>query len=69
MTLASHPLESVIMNNRRDKIEQPGVNHFRLCQRLAELEGIAGQREIDPEKLPEEARHCTLAETINDVSH
>ncbi len=54
------------MNNRRDKIEQPGVNHFRLCQRLAELEGIAGQLEIDPEKLPEEAQHCTLAETIND---
>jgi PAS domain S-box-containing protein len=54
------------MNNHRDKIEQPGVNHFRLCQRLAELEGVARQLEIDPEKLPEEAQHCTLAETIND---
>ena len=54
------------MSNRHDKIEQPEVNHSRLCQRIAELEGIAGQLEIEQEKLPEEAQHCTLAETIND---
>jgi two-component system cell cycle sensor histidine kinase/response regulator CckA len=54
------------MNDRHDKRKQPEGNHFRLCQRLAALEGIAGELEIDQEKLPEEARHCTLAEFIND---
>jgi PAS domain S-box-containing protein len=54
------------MNDRHDKIKQPEGNHFRLCQRLAALEGIAGELEIDQEKLPEEALHCTLAEFIND---
>ncbi len=54
------------MNDRHDKKEQADGNSFRLCQRIAELEGIAGQPAIDAEKLPEEAPHCTLAETIND---
>jgi two-component system, cell cycle sensor histidine kinase and response regulator CckA len=54
------------MNDRHDKKEQADGNHVRLCQRIAELEGVAGQLEIDAEKLPEEAQHCTLAETIND---
>ena len=54
------------MTDRHDKIEQPEVNLFRLCQRIAELEGIADQREVDAEKLAEEAGLCTLAETIND---
>jgi PAS domain S-box-containing protein len=54
------------MNDRHDQKEQPEGNYFRLCQRLAELEGIAGQPEIDAEKLLEEAQPCTLAEAIND---
>ena len=54
------------MNDRHDQKEQPKGNHLRLCQRLAELEGIAGQLEIDADKLLEEAQHCTLAEAIND---
>ena len=54
------------MNDRHDKKEQPEGHYFRLCQRLAELEGIAGQPEIDAEKLLEEAQPCTLAEAIND---
>ncbi|MGD9272429.1 MAG: PAS domain S-box protein [Syntrophobacterales bacterium] len=54
------------MTDRHDKREQPEGNHFRLCQRIAELEGVAGQLEIDPEKLPQEVQNCTLAETIND---
>ena len=54
------------MNDRLDQKKQPKGGHFSLCQRIAELEGIAGQLEIDPDKLPEEAQLCTLAETIND---
>ena len=54
------------MNDRHDKKEQPEGSHFKLCQRLAELEGIAGQFEIDAEKVLEEAQPCTLAEAIND---
>jgi len=54
------------MNDRHDQKEQPKDGHPGLCQRIAELEGIAGQLEIDADKLPEEAQHCTLAETIND---
>ncbi len=54
------------MNDRHDQKEQPKDGHPGLCQRIAELEGIAGQLEIDPDKLPEEAQLCTLAETIND---
>ena len=54
------------MNDRHDKKEQPEGNYFRLCQRFAELEGIAGQPEIDAKKLLEEAQPCTLAEAIND---
>jgi PAS domain S-box-containing protein len=54
------------MNDRQDKKEQPEGTYFRLCQRLAELEGIAGQPEIDAEKLLEETQPCTLAEAIND---
>ncbi|MFA9434230.1 MAG: PAS domain S-box protein, partial [Deltaproteobacteria bacterium] len=61
-----YPLESLIMNDRHDQKEQPKDGHPGLCQRIAELEGIAGQLEIDADKLPEEAQHCTLAETIND---
>ena len=54
------------MNDRHDQKEQPIGGHHRLCQRLAELEGEAGQLEIDAGKLPEEAQTCTLAEAIND---
>ena len=54
------------MNDRHDQKEQPKDAHPGLCQRIAELEGIAGQLEIDADKLPEEVQHCTLAETIND---
>jgi PAS domain S-box-containing protein len=54
------------MNDRHDQKEQPIGGHLRLCQRLAELEGEAGQLEIDADKLPEEAQSCTLAEAIND---
>ena len=54
------------MNDRHDQKEQPKGGHLRLCQRLAELEGEAGQLEIDADKLPEEAQSCTLAEAIND---
>ncbi len=54
------------MNDRHDQKEQPKGNHLRLCQRLAELEGKAGQLEIDADKLPEEVQPCTLAEAIND---
>ena len=49
------------MNDRHDQKEQPEGGHFRLCQRIAELEGIAGQLEIDAEKLQEEAQPCTLS--------
>ena len=45
------------MTDRHDKREQPEGNHFKLCQRIAELEGVAGQLEIDPEKLPEEVQN------------
>lgn len=54
------------MNDRHDQKKQPKGNHLRLCQRLAELEGEAGQLEIDADKLPEEVQPCTLAEAIND---
>ena len=54
------------MNDRHDQKEQPKGNHLRLCQHLAELEGKAGQLEIDADKLPEEVQPCTLAEAIND---
>lgn len=54
------------MNDRHDQKEQPKGDYLRLCQRIAELEGIASQLEIDEEKLPEEERHCALAEAIND---
>mgnify|MGYP001816264923 CR=1 FL=1 len=54
------------MNDRHDKKEQPEGSYFRLCQRFAELEGIAGQPEIDAKKLLEEAQPCTLAEDIKD---
>lgn len=54
------------MNDRHDQKEQPKDGHPGLCQRIAELEGIAGQLEIDADKLPEEAQSCTLAEAIND---
>jgi PAS domain S-box-containing protein len=66
VVIPSGPLESVIMNDRHDQKEQPKDAHPGLCQRIAELEGIAGQLEIDADKLPEEVQHCTLAETIND---
>jgi len=49
------------MNDRHDQKEQPKGNHLRLCQRLAELEGIAGQLEMVAEKLQEEAQPCTLS--------
>jgi len=54
------------MNDRHHQKEQPKGGHLRLCQHIAELEGIAGQLEIDADKLPEEAQHCTLPEAIND---
>ena len=54
------------MNDRHEQKKQPRGGHLGLCQRIAELEGIAGQFEIDAEKLPEEVQNCTLAETIND---
>ena len=54
------------MNDRHDQKKQPKGNHLRLCQHLAELEGKAGQLEIDADKLPEEVQPCTLAEAIND---
>jgi hypothetical protein len=66
VTLSSYPLESVTMNDRYDQKEQPIGGHLRLCQHIAELEGIAGQLEIDAEELPGEAQPCTLAEAIND---
>ena len=54
------------MNDRHEQEKQPRGGHLGLCQRIAELEGIAGQLEIDAEKLPEEVQNCTLAEAIND---
>ncbi|MES0363990.1 MAG: PAS domain S-box protein [Desulfobacteria bacterium] len=54
------------MNDRHDQKEQPKGGYLNLCQRIVELEGIAGQLEIDAEKFPEEAQPCTLAEAIND---
>ena len=49
------------MNDRHDKKEQPEGDYFRLCQRIAELEGKAGQSEIDAKKLPKEVQPCTLS--------
>ena len=49
------------MHDRHDKKEQPIGGHLRLCQRLAKLEGIAGQLEMVAEKLQEEAQPCTLS--------
>jgi len=49
------------MNDRHDKKEQPEGGHLRLCQRIAKLEGIAGQLEMVAEKLQEEAQPCTLS--------
>jgi len=49
------------MNDRHDQKEQPIGGHLRLCQRLAELEGEAGQLERDADKLQEEAQPCTLS--------
>ncbi len=54
------------MNDRHEQKKQPEGGHLGLCQRIAELEGIAGQLEIERGKLPEEVQDCTLAETIND---
>jgi len=49
------------MNDHHDQKEKPEGGHLRLCQRIAKLEGIAGQLEMVAEKLQEEAQPCTLS--------